>query len=258
MKTIVLTFAILCMAFTSCNSTQSISKTTATLEGTWQLNYITGPRIAFDGLYPDKKPTINFDLKENKVSGNNGCNQYFGALQLDGNKINFKDAKMGMTMMACQGSGEATYMKTLEKIDSYSISEDGKTLNFIMGDMAMMRFEKMATNVHNSQNALDWPGTYKGITPCADCEGIETEITLNKDSTFVMHTKYLGKAKQKVFEQKGTFSWDESGSIIVLQDLKIKPNEYMVGENTLMQLDLEGNRITGELADKYVLHMMKK
>lgn len=114
------------------------------------------------------------------------------------------------------------------------------------------------SDMHNSQISLDWQGTYKGVVPCADCEGIETEITLNKDSTFVMHTKYLGKAKQKVFEQNGTFSWDESGSIIVLQDLKIKPNEYMVGENTLMQLDLEGNRITGELADKYVLHMMKK
>jgi uncharacterized lipoprotein NlpE involved in copper resistance len=31
-----------------------------------------------------------------------------------------------------------------------------------------------------------------------------------------------------------------------------------VGENTLTQLDLEGNRITGELADKYVLHMQLK
>ena len=25
---------------------------------------------------------------------------------------------------------------------------------------------------HNSQNSLDWSGTYKGIIPCADCEGI--------------------------------------------------------------------------------------
>lgn len=113
-------------------------------------------------------------------------------------------------------------------------------------------------DMHNSQISLDWQGTYKGVVPCVDCEGIETEITLNKDLTFVMHTKYLGKADQKVFEQKGTFSWDESGSIIVLEDLKVKPNEYKVGENTLMQLDLDGNRITGELADKYVLHMIKK
>jgi len=142
MKKIFLVLTISSLTFMACKSTQSPMKTTTSLEGTWQLNYITGPRIAFDGLYPDKKPTITFDLAANKVSGNNSCNQYFGKLQIDGNKINFKDAKMGMTMMACPGIGETTYMKTLEQIDSYSISEDGKTLNFIMGDIAMMRFEK--------------------------------------------------------------------------------------------------------------------
>lgn len=142
MKKIILALNLLCLSFIACNSTQSSMKTAASLDGTWQLNYITGPRIAFDGLYPNKKPTITFDLAANRVSGNNSCNQYFGKLQVDGNKINFKDAKMGMTMMACPGNGENTYMKTLEKIDSYSISEDGNTLNFIMGDIAMMRFEK--------------------------------------------------------------------------------------------------------------------
>ncbi len=142
MKKVILTLSILCLIFMSCDSTKSTTKSTASLEGTWELNYITGPRIAFDGLYPNKKPTITFDLKENKIAGNNSCNQYFGMLKVEGNKINFKDAKMGMTMMACPGEGENVYMKTLEKVDSYSISEDGKTLNFIMGDIAMMRFEK--------------------------------------------------------------------------------------------------------------------
>ena len=130
------------MILSACDSAKSTSNTTTSIEGTWELNYITGPKIAFEGLYPNKKPTIIFDIKENKVYGNNSCNQYFGTLKVDGNKINFKDAKMGMTMMACPGEGEKVYMNTLEKIDSYSISDDGKTLNFIMGDIAMMRFEK--------------------------------------------------------------------------------------------------------------------
>lgn len=142
MKNLILVLAVSCLALMSCKSSQSSMKTTASLDGTWQLNYITGPRIAFDGLYPDKKPTISFDLKENKVSGNNSCNQYFGTLKIDGNKINFKDAKMGMTMMACPGNGENVYMKTLEKIETYTLSKDGKTLNFMMGEVEMMRFEK--------------------------------------------------------------------------------------------------------------------
>ncbi len=142
MKKIILVLTVSCLTFIACKPAQSTMKTTTSLEGTWQLNYITGPRIAFDGLYPNKKPTIIFDLKEKKVAGNNSCNQYFGALQVEGNKINFKDSKMGMTRMACPGEGENVYMKTLEKVDSYSITDEGKTLNFLMGDIAIMRFEK--------------------------------------------------------------------------------------------------------------------
>jgi len=105
----------------------------------------------------------------------------------------------------------------------------------------------------NSQNSLDWQGTYKGITPCADCEGIETEIVLNADLTFTLKTKYLGKGDGKVFQEAGSFVWDKTGGIISLEGLKGRPSQYKVGENRLIQLDMEGNVITGDLAEKYVL-----
>lgn len=139
MKNLSLLVLFMCVVFISCTTTKTASKTTS-LEGTWELNYITGPRIAFEGLYPEKKPTIKFDLAANKITGNNSCNQYFGALIVEGAKINFKDAKIGMTMMACQGNGDTVYMSTLEKIDSYTITEDGKILNFMSGNVVMMRF----------------------------------------------------------------------------------------------------------------------
>jgi heat shock protein HslJ len=139
MKKIALLIVFIGMTLVSCTTTKTASKTTS-LEGTWVLNYITGPRIAFDGLYPERKPTIMFDFAANKIAGNNSCNQYFGALIVDGNKINFKDAKMGMTMMACQGNGDSVYMDTLNKIESYTITDDGKTLNFLIGNVVMMRF----------------------------------------------------------------------------------------------------------------------
>ncbi|WP_281321811.1 META domain-containing protein [Flavobacterium aestivum] len=139
MKKLSLLVVFICMVLVSCNTTKTASKTTS-LEGTWVLNYITGSKIAFDGLYPGKKPTIIFDLATNKVGGNNSCNQYSGALLVDGKKINFKDAKMVTTMMACQGNGDTAYMSMLDKIDSYVIKENGKTLSFMMGDVEMMRF----------------------------------------------------------------------------------------------------------------------
>ena len=142
MKKIFLFLFALSMVLMSCNTSKPTTQMVSDLDGTWKLNYISGPKIAFKGLYPDQVPNITFYTKENKFSGSNSCNQYSGLLNVDKNKINFKDAKIAMTMMACQGEGDSVYMSTLDKIDSYSISDDGKTLNFIMGDIAVMRFEK--------------------------------------------------------------------------------------------------------------------
>ena len=131
---------VLGVVLTSCKCTKndSVSK----LDGTWELNYISGPRIAFDGLYPNKKPTIVFDSKESRVSGNSSCNSYNGKLSVDGNKIDFTQPMMMTKMMCLDGQGEQTYISTLQKITSYDITDDGKTLNLISGDVAMMRFTK--------------------------------------------------------------------------------------------------------------------
>lgn len=113
------------------------------------------------------------------------------------------------------------------------------------------RFPDMA---HNSQNALDWMGTYHGITPCADCEGIETALTLNEDHTYILETRYLGKSDE-VFRESGTFTWNDDGSQIEIDvgDEGACSAHYLIQENRIIQLDLDGNRITGNLADYYVL-----
>ena len=104
----------------------------------------------------------------------------------------------------------------------------------------------------NSRVSVDWAGTYQGVVPCADCEGIETSITLERDSTYQLRTRSLGKA-DSVFEKRGAFAWNAAGSEIQLQGLPAGSNRYLVGENVLTQLDRDGNRITGELAAKYFL-----
>lgn len=105
---------------------------------------------------------------------------------------------------------------------------------------------------HNARNSLDYIGRYTGILPCADCNGLETEIAINENSTFSLKKKYLGKG-DKVFVQKGNFTWNKKGTIIILTDVKNGPNQYFVGENTLTQLDIDGKKITGNLASDYIL-----
>lgn len=105
----------------------------------------------------------------------------------------------------------------------------------------------------NSATSLDWNGTYKGTVPCASCEGIETTLTLNTDLTYKIVTNYLGRNDALEQENTGYFTWDETGSIITLEKVAQGPTRYKVGENRIWQLDMEGNMITGELADHYIL-----
>lgn len=105
----------------------------------------------------------------------------------------------------------------------------------------------------NSATSLDWAGYYTGVVPCADCDGIQTSLVLDMDKTYTLTTTYLGKGEDNTFTENGSFEWNAEGSSILLEGIENGPNQYQVGENRLFQLDMEGNRITGNLADYYIL-----
>jgi heat shock protein HslJ len=112
----------------------------AQLSGLWELNYVSGPRMAFNGLYPAQKPFIEFNTREKKFNGSTSCNSFSGALTADDAMINFSESFV-MTKMACPGEGEAIFVETLKKVNTYSIGSD-TTLYFMMGDIVIMRFIK--------------------------------------------------------------------------------------------------------------------
>ena len=108
------------------------------LGGTWELNYISGPRIAFEGLYPDKKPFIRFNFADKSIMGNTSCNGFSSKYTLKGNTIHFGDGLK--TMMYCEGGGEETFMKMLKKVNKFA--QNDNTLTFMIDDVAVMRFGK--------------------------------------------------------------------------------------------------------------------
>lgn len=140
MKKITIALSLVMMIlFSSCNvlkKSSSNSVVNQDLSGTWVLTYITGPRITFEGLYPEKKPTLTFDLEDKRISGNTSCNSYGGSILLDKDKI--KIEKPFTTMMACPGNGESTYINTLLKVETFKVNND--TLSFYMDDIEVMRF----------------------------------------------------------------------------------------------------------------------
>jgi len=102
---------------------------------------------------------------------------------------------------------------------------------------------------HNSRNSVDWVGTYRGTLPCADCPGIRYVLTLNEDQSYRLQTRYLERS-DSVTTESGTFSWDKNDNQITLGD---RGEKFQVGENQLFHLDMEGNRISGDLAKHYIL-----
>ncbi len=130
------------MIFIGCaNKKQIANSSVNSLKGTWELNYISGPKIAFTGLYKDKRPTLIFDIENKRIIGNTSCNSLNGALIVDGNKIDF-NTPIATTKMFCPGEGEQLFLETLKKVDTYRVS-DGNTLTFMMGDIPIMRFNKI-------------------------------------------------------------------------------------------------------------------
>lgn len=102
----------------------------------------------------------------------------------------------------------------------------------------------------NSQTSVDWAGVYQGLLPCADCPGISTVVILNQDRTYELRTQYLERG-DSIYTESGAFEWNAEGSRITLTDSDNR--RFQVGENQIFHLDMEGNRIDGELASHYVL-----
>lgn len=130
--------ALISIFMVSC-TTNMMGDNSKMYDTTWELEYITGPRIAFQGLYPDEKPAITFNKSTNIVTGTSSCNGYNAAYKMNGKMISFDDPAV-TTMRYC-GDGESVFLKTMKEVTNYRMTNDGK-LELLMNDVVMMRFKK--------------------------------------------------------------------------------------------------------------------
>ncbi len=80
---------------------------------TWELEYLSGPRIAFAGLFPDKRPRLTFQQESGTVTGDSGCNGYSAEYRLLENGLSF--GTPGPTTMMYCGEGEGFFLRTLNR-----------------------------------------------------------------------------------------------------------------------------------------------
>ena len=113
-------YSILCVLFlASCHVVQPTADLPKLGESNWKLVAIEQKPVSYgDRAY------LQFDEKENKISGKAACNTFTSDYEMAGQKIAFKG--ISSTKMYCEGimDDENQIMTQLQKISRYEVKSD--------------------------------------------------------------------------------------------------------------------------------------
>jgi uncharacterized membrane protein len=98
--------------------------------------------------------------------------------------------------------------------------------------------------------ALKFVGTYSGYVPCPDCPGIETYLQLKPDKSYRLEETFSGKTGEVTVTEG---NWGLEKGKVELYKGDVINVSFLPEPDKLIQLDPSGNRISGNLGDKYVL-----
>ncbi len=139
-KMITLVGAFILIVFTqSCNSTKAVSSLDVLTETNWQLESING-RQADAANYNSGLPVAYFS-KDNKITGNGGCNRFSGSYNLN-EEGGINISQVISTKMFCPGDGEGEYMKALETVNAAKVDKDKLVLLKGVDEVLVFRLKK--------------------------------------------------------------------------------------------------------------------
>ena len=115
------------------------------------------------------------------------------------------------------------------------------------------QIENGGTKIENKSENSNFYGTYEGILPAADCEGIRTALTLNNDNTYVLRSEYIGE-KDAIFESKGSYHFINGRLMELAQSSSNEKSYYKILDGSKVMLsEKEGTVNQGVLAEYYIL-----
>lgn len=93
-------------------------------------------------------------------------------------------------------------------------------------------------------------GIFTGITPCADCPGINTAVIFSPDGNFSEHLEYLERDEH--FSDSG--KWKMQDSVITATYNEGNKRYFRVlSDSTVELLDGDGKEITGSIREHFLL-----
>ena len=132
----------------SCAAPQQMEKKVDThllLQGEWTLQTLRG--VAPVASIP--LPSLQIDLKENRISGNGGCNNYFASIEhCSSTMLSFSG--IGATRMLCLSENiESAYFRALQEVAAYRIQENTLLLFDKQGEEILKMTNTIKPLTHN-------------------------------------------------------------------------------------------------------------
>lgn len=123
-------FSTLCIAgalacVCSCGTSRKAMSSLDALDGEWTIVDVEGQAVSPKA--GEKEAFIGFNVKENRLYGNTGCNNLVGGLQADAKKGTISFGQTGSTRMMCADmETEQKVLGAMGKVGKYEITADGK------------------------------------------------------------------------------------------------------------------------------------
>jgi uncharacterized lipoprotein YbaY/heat shock protein HslJ/uncharacterized lipoprotein NlpE involved in copper resistance len=118
------------------------------------------------------------------------------------------------------------------------------------GHEVELRLTRVARETASPQATLpnDFPASYEGELPCADCPGIHYRLDLFEDRTFFLRMTYLGRGAGAIDDVIGTWAVAADDNRLTLFGGRETPIFFrVVDRDTLRKLDIEGRDIQSSL-----------
>ncbi|MDO9106815.1 MAG: copper resistance protein NlpE [Methylovulum sp.] len=111
-----------------------------------------------------------------------------------------------------------------------------------------------AAHVNPIDKSQDFHGVFYGYLPCNGCNGIKATLSLKQNNNYLLVTQPAKESSREYYE-KGKYSWNDDNHTVVLTPRKESTTKqyHIEDEGTLVQLNGDGMRMTGNQADRYIL-----
>ncbi len=128
------------------------NKSVVDLAGEWNIITVEGQKVSSEEI-----PFLGFDVKENRMYGNAGCNNIMGSVALNSKKGSIELSNVGATRRMCPDMKlEDKVLNALEKVKSYKATKKGVELTDAEGKVLFGLEKKQAPAVTVADLNGEW------------------------------------------------------------------------------------------------------